>query len=276
MVTYHNSPSDSSSPLIRCFVAKFSIGELLRRIELGLDNANLAPRVRQDTGTRHVRIDITNGVSLDIDAISSFSAELTVSAAQRDHKAFGHVLMVVRSAGKLREVRVLGGVSRPRASVARPQVNPYAVALARLGLDSTGVDSLVRFIDAIDASGIAIITQKARQGAADCVYRRPARLAAIMVDIILRTASRTQGCCDQELYRTLPGFRLNLSDSQRGQFRADYLAMHGTCLYLGQLHVTLGVGHSPARCASVHWDIEGVSGPVVFTRIGTHGRNAHS
>lgn len=272
---HHNLPASDTTPrvLTRRFIVRARIGDFARALDFPLDNARLAPRVRQDIGTLEVRIDIANGVTLLLNALGSHRTELVVTAAWADHKAFGLVLAAIRSP-RVREQRRLPARGRQAPQVAGAATTDFAAQLARLGIGGAGVKSLVDFVDAINRSGFAIVTSKAREGAEDCVYRKPARLAQTMVDIMLRTRARTPGCCDQQLYGTLPGFRLNLSDAQRLQFRPDYVAVHEGCEYLGQLHVTLGIGQSPARCASVHWTPHAVPGLVVFTRIGEHGRCA--
>lgn len=269
----NTSPSNDSTPaLSRHFITHRPIGEVVRSIETALDLAQLTARARENIGACEVRIDLA-GASLSITAQASFRTEVRASARHGENGLYGKMLNVVRGIGRLREQRRARVVSR---HTRRPPVLGYAEQLARLGLRGDGIDTFQGFVDAIAISGVAIVTAKARRGACDCRYRDRESLARTMVDIILLTRKRAPGCCDRDLYASLRGFRLNLSDSQLTEHRADYLAAHEGCEYLGRLHVTLGVGHSPERCASVHWAIRGVSGPVVFTRIGQHGTNAHS
>lgn len=274
MVTQNTASSgESSCALSRVFITQRPIGEVVRSIESALDLANFKTRSRQDVGACEVRFDVA-GASLAVTAQASFRTEVRVNARHGENRVYGNMLRAIRGVGRLREQRQLPRCCARASQAARSVSTDYVAQLARLGIAVAVVKSFADFVDAIHRSGCAIVTPKALEGAAGCVYRKPVRLAQSMVEVILRTRARTHGCCDQQLYGTLPGFRLNLSDSQRGQFRSDYVAVHEGREHLGQLHVTLGVGHSPARCASVHWAIRGVSGPVVFTRIGTHGRNA--
>ena len=261
--------------LTRCFESRRPIGEIVRYVELGLDNANLAPRVRADTGTREVHVALGASVDVAFKTVGSFHTQVTVIASSADNKLYGNVLRVVSAAPRMREKRPL--VSGPqRTQVSLPQTNAFATQLARLKINADDVTSLIEFVDRISRSGAAVVTSKARQGVVDCVYRKPETLAKAIVDIILLTRTRTRGCSDKQVYSLLKGFRLNLSDSQINMYPEDYSASYNGKEYLGRLHVTHGHGFSPNDTASIHWAFAGVSGPVVLTRIGQHGRTGRS
>lgn len=270
MVSF-NIPSPESRPLCTQFLLRRSLAEVERKVAAIVfchRAYGLAERGETDGCTTfsqmpHGVIGVNRG---------SEGVFITVMAPLKSKQWYGQMLAAVRQiCGAERVACEIGSLDETAPVDSAPA---FGKQLARLGLDAGEVDSLEGFVDAIAESGVAIVTDKARQLASACVYRKPAKLAQVMVDVILRTGARSLGCNDQLLYGTLSGFRVNLSESQLTQFRADYVTRHDGQEYLGRLHVTLGVGHSPAKCASVHWDIQGVSGPVVFTRIGQHGRNA--
>ncbi len=69
---------------------------------------------------------------------------------------------------------------------------------------------------------------------------------------------------------------MHLSETQERKYGSDYDAMHDGRLLRGRLHVTFGVGHSPAECFSAHFIVCEDCQAIVFTRFGAHGRTARN
>ncbi len=69
---------------------------------------------------------------------------------------------------------------------------------------------------------------------------------------------------------------MHLSETQERKYGSDYDAMHDGRLLRGRMHVTFGVGHSPAECFSAHFIVCEDCQAIVFTRFGAHGRTARN
>ena len=197
-----------------------------------------------------------------------------IKAQLSDSAWFGDVIAAMRHIKGMREIEV------PQPTISK--ANRYDLKmelsqqLVRLGIRNNHPETLLDFADALVLAGFAIVPSKVRKQIEDCVYYAPERLAAVMVDVILRTETRTAGCCDRECYKDIKGFRLNLSETQLTKFRQDYIVHHAGIELVGRLHVTLGACYSPQKTASIHWYVQGVTGPVVFCLVGAHGRARRS
>ena len=69
---------------------------------------------------------------------------------------------------------------------------------------------------------------------------------------------------------------LHLSATQERKYGSDYDVEHDGKILRGRLHVTFGVGHSPADCFSAHFVVCEDCQAIVFTRFGAHGRTYRS
>lgn len=69
---------------------------------------------------------------------------------------------------------------------------------------------------------------------------------------------------------------LHLSATQERKYGSDYDVEHDGKILRGRLHVTFGVGHSPADCFSAHFVVCEDCQAIVFTRFGAHGRTARN
>ena len=267
----HSSPP--SAALSRSFASRRALGDIVHSLDLALDNLRIAPRVRCDEGARAVRIHVGDTACITIGAVGSFESSISITAASGENRVFGALVAAVRSLHRVREVFA------PRRACAREarrvvsKVAPaYDTHLRRLGI-SAGASTLAEFLKVVarELPGRIAIPAKVLRQAEACVFRRSVELARIVANILLSKAVRLPY---KDRFASLPGFRLNLSETQHIKYREDYVAFVEGHAVVGELHCTLGNSFSQADCASVHWGYLG--GKVVVTRIGRHGRNAQS
>lgn len=270
----------ASAPLSKRFVSHFAYGDVVRSIELALDNARIAPRVRTDVGTRETRIDIEGDVSVVIGVLGSFHSEVVVSAPREAHGRFGVLLAALRGINKLREkasIPVAKRPGRPRAS--RPLAAGFACQLARLGIvPLIPVNTLGEFLRELAKHPFGRLEfgapPRVIRQADDCVFHDLVLIATRVVDIVLCVLHGCPRCGYLGQFSSLQGFRPNLSETQLTMYREDYTVTYRDKSHLGRLHLTLGNSHSKRRCASIHWALDGHI--LVLTRIGAHGRAAQS
>jgi hypothetical protein len=152
------------------------------------------------------------------------SVRVIIKAQLDDSAWFGDVIAAVRHIKGMKEIEV------PQPTISK--ANRYDLKmelsqqLVRLGIRNNHPATLLEFADVLISAGFAIVPSKVRKQIEDCVYYAPERLAAVIVDVIMRTQTRTAGCCDRECYKDIKGFRLNLSETQLTQFRKDYTVHH--------------------------------------------------
>lgn len=278
--TNTSSNSSSEAPILeKRFECQRAFGDLMRVLELSLDNHRIAPRVRHDIGTREVQIELESDVTIVATAIESYRTHVVISTRRGNIRAFGNAVAAVHSIPRIRERKSKDqrGPGRPRVS--RPDTELYAAQLLRIGITSPiPVNSLEQFLRILAAHPFTrlevVIPDRVLGQAKRCRFHNPLLLAERVADILIRSLNRCPRCGHFDTYHFIPGFRSNLSDTQLNQFGEDYRITHKGKVYEGRLHLTIGVSHSKNRCASIHWCLE--DGLLVLTRIGTHGRNAHS
>ena len=275
-----SSHSSNEAPILeKRFESQRPFGDLVRALELSLDNHRVAPRVRHDIGTREVQIELKSDVTIIATALESYRTHVVVSTRRDNDRAFGAAVAAVRAIPRIRERKPDDQRGPGRSRVSRPVADIYAAQLARLGITSpVPVNSLEQFLRILAAHPFTrlevAIPERVLVQAKKCRFHNPVLLAERVTDILFRSLNRCPRCGHFETYRIVPGFRSNLSDTQLQQFGEDYRIVYRGKVYEGRLHLTIGVGHSKRRCASIHWCLE--DGLLVLTRIGTHGRNAHS
>jgi hypothetical protein len=277
-----SNPSSNSSeaPILeKRFESRRHLSDLVRAIELSLVNSGLVPYVRTDVSPRDISIELHTGVMIAIRALGSYHLQLTVSARRSQEKAFGVALVAIRAVRGLREKKPIDTQGRGRPRVSRPESAGYLAQLNRLGITTvTPTNSLEEFLRILSTHPFSrlqfVAPERVLRQASDCVFRNPVLLAERVTDILLRSLEACPHCGHLALYGVIPGFRPNLSETQLNQFREDYTTRYKDQVYVGRLHLTIGVSHSKGRCASIHWSFE--NGLLILTRIGTHGRNAHS
>jgi hypothetical protein len=280
MSPYSNPSSGSSSPILeKRFESRRPLGELVRAIELTLANSRLVPYVRNDLSPRDISIQIHTGVIIAIRALGSYHLQVTVSARRDQEKDFGIALVAIRAVHRLREKKAIDTQGRGRPRVSRPDSAVYRAQLDRLGITSpTPINTLEEFLRILSTHPFSrlqfVAPDRVLRQASDCVFRNPTLLAERVTDILMRSLEACPHCGHLALYGVIPGFRPNLSETQLNQFREDYTIRYKDRVYVGRLHITIGVSHSKGRCASIHWSFE--NGLLILTRIGAHGRNAQS
>jgi len=127
-----------------------------------------------------------------------------------------------------------------------------------------------------------VFAPKALRQAKDSGFRHPAQVAQAFLSLAVAAgilnAGVEPGVTLREVYVSkagLRGFRRRLSDTQLKAYRDDYVATYVGEEFVGEMHVTIGVG-GEADCLSIHWAYCPKRRLIVITRCGTHGRSARS
>lgn len=133
-----------------------------------------------------------------------------------------------------------------------------------------------------DASKLVRFAPKALRQAEDSGFRHPEQvtqaLNALATAAGLLNAGVPSGLMIRDLYQLkagLRGYRPRLSDTQLTAYRNDYVAVYDGEEFVGEMHVTIGVG-GEADCLSIHWAYCPKRRLIIITRCGTHGRSARS
>jgi hypothetical protein len=142
------------------------------------------------------------------------------------------------------------------------------------------VEVVERFLE--DKSAAVVFAPKALRQARDSGFRYPEHvdqaLRRLTVAARLINMGLAPGDTLREVYMTkagLRGYRPRLSDTQLTEYRNDYVAVYDGEEFVGEMHVTIGVG-GEADCLSIHWAYCPKRRLIVITRCGTHGRSARS
>jgi hypothetical protein len=133
-----------------------------------------------------------------------------------------------------------------------------------------------------EASKPIAFAPKALRQAEDCGFRHPGHVAqtlhSLAVAAGILNAGVPSGVMLRDVYKLmagLRGYRPRLSDTQLTAYRDDYVAIYDGEEFVGEMHVTIGVG-GEADCMSIHWAYCPKRRVIVITRCGTHGRSARS
>lgn len=133
-----------------------------------------------------------------------------------------------------------------------------------------------------EASKPIAFAPKAIRQAEDCGFRHPGHVAqtlhSLAVAAGILNAGVPSGVMLRDVYKLkagLRGYRPRLSDTQLTAYRDDYVAIYDGEEFVGEMHVTIGVG-GVADCFSIHWAYCPKRRVIVITRCGTHGRSARS
>lgn len=130
--------------------------------------------------------------------------------------------------------------------------------------------------------GRLVFTDKAFDLAEACTFRHAQSLEvalrklAMAVDLMRSRVHLNKPIKDFWEHDVRLPVTLKLSDTQDQKFGRDYDALHDGKVIRGRWHVTLGNGHSPAECMSVHFALCGDCQALIITRCGVHGRTARS
>jgi hypothetical protein len=142
------------------------------------------------------------------------------------------------------------------------------------------VEVAARFLEGGAMS--VVFAPKALRQAKDSGFRHPAQVAQAFLSLAVAAgilnAGVEPGVTLREVYVSkagLRGFRPRLSDTQLKAYRDDYVATYVGEEFVGEMHVTIGVG-GEADCLSIHWAYCPKRRLIVITRCGTHGRSARS
>ena len=137
-----------------------------------------------------------------------------------------------------------------------------------------------RFLE--DKSAAVVFAPKALRQAKDSGFRYPEHvdqaLRRLTIAAKLINMGLAPGDTLREVYLTkagLRGYRPRLSDTQLTAYRNDYVAVYDGEEFVGEMHVTIGVG-GEADCLSIHWAYCPMRRLIIITRCGTHGRSARS
>ncbi len=133
-----------------------------------------------------------------------------------------------------------------------------------------------------ETSNPVVFAPKAIRQAEDCGFRHPEHVAHALHSLsvaagILNTGVPL-GVTLRDVYKLkagLRGYRPRLSDTQLAAYRDDYVAVYDGEEFVGEMHVTIGVG-GEADCLSIHWAYCPQRRLIVITRCGKHGRSARS
>jgi hypothetical protein len=130
--------------------------------------------------------------------------------------------------------------------------------------------------------GRIIFTSKAQDLALVCRFRHVDQLEHVMVKLTqaagLIRGGLHRGMSSKDFWEKEVGLpvTLQLSDTQEQKYGSHYDAMHDGKLLRGRMHITLGFGHSPADCMSIHFAVCEDCGAIIITRFGEHGPTARS
>ena len=137
-----------------------------------------------------------------------------------------------------------------------------------------------RFLE--DKSAAVVFAPKALRQAKDSGFRYPEHvdqaLRRLTIAVKLINMGLAPGDTLREVYQAkagLRGYRPRLSDTQLTAYRNDYVAVYDGEEFVGEMHVTIGVG-GEADCLSIHWAYCPKRRLIIITRCGTHGRSARS
>lgn len=291
-MVHHSAPS---SPFhVRRFFSRRHLLDVGRLLGLALHLRRYVSLPAESLPTA-LRFEPDAGATILVRVAEGGMCEILVMADPSYGSRFGLLVDAARSIGRVRELRSEKGVRSPGstwslsyedspAAAPAPPAKPaaptglaYNDLLRRLGITRAyNVGALHGFLNVVEEQlgGQLVVPGCVMRQARDCAFKRPVDLAAIVTEVLRIHSSGPQGACDKATFGHLPGFRLNLSDTQLRRFRSDYAVVVDGVEYVGRLHCTLGSGFSPSTCASVHWASDPVR--VVLTRIGEHGRNAQS
>ncbi len=146
--------------------------------------------------------------------------------------------------------------------------------------------SVAQFVDECmenpQMQGRVVFTAKAQDLALTCPFRHVRQLEQVMVKLTLAAGlirgGLHRGMSSKDFWEKEIGLpvTLQLSDTQEQKYGSHYDAMHDGKLLRGRMHVTLGSGHSPADCMSVHFAVCEDCGAIIVTRCGEHGPTAHA
>ena len=127
-----------------------------------------------------------------------------------------------------------------------------------------------------------VFAPKALRQAKDSGFRHPAQVEQAFLSLAVAAGILNDGVklgvTLREIYVSkagLRGFRPRLSDTQLKAYRGDYVAMYDGEEFVGEMHVTIGVG-GEADCISIHWAYCPKRRVIIITRCSKHGRTAHS
>ena len=133
-----------------------------------------------------------------------------------------------------------------------------------------------------DIVGRVVFASKAQDMALVCPFRHVHQLEPIIVKLTIAAGlirgGLHRGMSSKDFWELEVGLpvTLQLSDTQEKKFGSHYDAVHDGKLLRGRMHITLGAGHSPADCMSIHFAVCEDCGAIVITRFGEHGPTASS
>ncbi len=165
-----------------------------------------------------------------------------------------------------------------RSIEADARISVCAPAAPR-ALRSVG-EAAARFLESGAKS--VVFAPKALRQAKDNGFRHPAQVAQAFLSLAVAAGILNDGVEPgmtlREVYVSkagLRGFRPRLSDTQLKAYRDDYVATYDGEEFVGEMHVTIGVG-GEADCISIHWAYCPKRRVIIITRCSKHGRTAHS
>jgi hypothetical protein len=146
--------------------------------------------------------------------------------------------------------------------------------------------SVMQFVDEClenpQMQGQIVFTAKAHDLAQVCPFRHVHLLGPVMAKLtraayFIRSGLH-HGMSAKDFWELQIGLpvTLRLSDTQEQKYGAHYDAEHDGKVLRGRMHITLGCGHSPADCMSIHFAVCEDCGAIIITRFGEHGPTARS
>ena len=130
--------------------------------------------------------------------------------------------------------------------------------------------------------GRLVFTNKALALAEACSFRHIHQLGPVMQKLTMAVGlirgGLHVGMSAKDFWEREIGLpvTLQLSATQEQKFGAHYDALHDDKVIRGRWHITLGHGHSPADCMSIHFALCDDCQALIITRFGAHGPTSRS